>query len=65
MLLVENEIVNAGLDGRGMALGAVGRRELGGGFELLPLADGFERADDPDEVGDRARQAVKPRGVGR
>jgi hypothetical protein len=31
------------------------------GFELLSLADGFERADDPDEVGDRARQAVKPR----
>jgi hypothetical protein len=30
MLLVENEIVNASLDGRGMALGAIGRSELGG-----------------------------------
>jgi hypothetical protein len=31
----------------------------------MPLADGFERADDPDEMGDRARQAVKLRNVGR
>ena len=42
-----------------MALGAIGRQSGWEGFELLPLADGFERADDPDEVGDRARQAVE------